>query len=675
MRLTPHNYFKLRTISNIFLLCAALLLTYLVYSPGLSGGFVFDDFPNILTNKWILISNFDVHQLWRAAFSSDAGAFKRPIAMLSFAVNHIFAGLDPYPFKLTNLFIHCINGILVFFCSRLLCKVLLKKNNQGEETLTVSLCSLATATLWLIHPFNVSTVLYVVQRMTSLSASFTLLGLCLYSIGRIKLADDNKRGWYYIASCYLVCLPLSTLTKESGLLLVLYIAIVELCITSRLHISRNDKIILQVLFFCTLILPGLFGSAFLFFKGDALFSYYEFRSFSLQERLYTELRVIFFYLKQILLPNISEMALFHDDFLISKSLFSPISTLFCGLGLLALLIFSIWKKNLSISFGILFFLGSHLLESTIVPLELVFEHRNYLGIFGLQFGLYYFFLTTISSGVTKNIVFVTLFGITLSYSYLTWQRTTDWRSPFFMAYNDALHHPLSARSNFEVAGIVNNLSDLVTDTELKRQNYELAKKFYYATINANASNVLGVFGLMSLECNHKKNIPDELIQLLGERLRTGEIPANINYLVYLLTNQLTKVNCTCDKNKIYQSIKKSLDNPKAKGNRLAATMYALAVFEMNLLQNNESAIDHLKQAIALDHGALDYRLLLIRILVALGKIGDAQEELILLKRLDTLRIYELEITQLNEQLKKQVVKSKNEESEKSNFKPDSALKK
>src|SRR5688500_13964670 len=85
------------------LLPVLLVLVALVYWPGLGGGFVFDDYPNIVQNGALHVTWASTWLEWLAAvFSSPASELQRPLAMLTFAINHALTGLDPYWMKLTN---------------------------------------------------------------------------------------------------------------------------------------------------------------------------------------------------------------------------------------------------------------------------------------------------------------------------------------------------------------------------------------------------------------------------------------------------------------------------------------------------------------------------------------------------------------------------------------------
>ncbi|MBK8894755.1 MAG: hypothetical protein IPN64_12105 [Propionivibrio sp.] len=107
---------------------------------------------------------------------------------------------------------------------------------------------------------------------------------------------------------------------------------------------------------------------------------YAWRDFSLGERLLTEARVLWFYLHMIVLPNLGEMGLHHDDFLISRGPLSPGPPCLPRPGYSCLRgeRLRTAQQTADSHFRHAFFFVGHAMESTIIPLELVLEHRNYL---------------------------------------------------------------------------------------------------------------------------------------------------------------------------------------------------------------------------------------------------------------------------------------------------------
>src|SRR5690606_34996617 len=90
-----------------------VVLTALVYWPGLSGVFLFDDFPNIVTNSRVHVESWDWDAFKRAAGAYQPGIYGRPLATLSFALDWSIGGKDAWQFKLTSVAVHLVNALFV----------------------------------------------------------------------------------------------------------------------------------------------------------------------------------------------------------------------------------------------------------------------------------------------------------------------------------------------------------------------------------------------------------------------------------------------------------------------------------------------------------------------------------------------------------------------------------
>ena len=126
------------------LLLAAVGLTIALYARGLDGPFLFDDSVHITQNRWVKIDSLawpDLVRAWNSSFSGFPG--NRPLAQLTFGINHAFAGLDPRAFKTTNLVIHLVNGLLVFLFTRLALGAV--KPRQARDLTALSAAVVATA--------------------------------------------------------------------------------------------------------------------------------------------------------------------------------------------------------------------------------------------------------------------------------------------------------------------------------------------------------------------------------------------------------------------------------------------------------------------------------------------------------------------------------------------------
>jgi len=131
----------------------------LIYYPGLSGGFVFDDISNILSPVGVRMQELSWDSIKNAALSME----NRPIARVSFGLNYLASGFDPFYFKVVNIVIHGINSALVFGLVLLLLKHQIFVNKTSEYTSRIVIIAAAVSLGWALHPVNVTNVLYIVQ--------------------------------------------------------------------------------------------------------------------------------------------------------------------------------------------------------------------------------------------------------------------------------------------------------------------------------------------------------------------------------------------------------------------------------------------------------------------------------------------------------------------------------
>jgi hypothetical protein len=345
----------MRRLFPFFCLMVALVATFLVYQRGLSGPFLFDDGPNIIHNTDIAIHDFNPDALKQAAFSGHSGPLQRPLSMVSFAANYYATGLDPYYFKLTNLVIHLFNGIGIFILTWLLLDFYRKRFEPCLPVAHSQWVSLAVASAWLLHPFNLTSVLYVVQRMASLSALFSIWGLVLFLWGRTRLYE-GKKGILPMLASLLLFTPLAALSKENGVLLPLFLLVVEVTLFTFHAEKPAIRRFLTGFYVLSVAVPAAVALGYLSMHSAWLLAGYKTRDFTLTERVMTEARVVWFYIGQILLPSTAQMGLYHDDIATSRGWLQPISTALAMAGVIGLfgLSFFARKKAPIIAFGMLF---------------------------------------------------------------------------------------------------------------------------------------------------------------------------------------------------------------------------------------------------------------------------------------------------------------------------------
>jgi tetratricopeptide (TPR) repeat protein len=429
------------------LLGLVLIGVTLIYAPGLNGPFVLDDEENITAVREIAIHHLDYVSLRDAAFSNDSGPFKRPLPALSFALNHYLAGgfESTFGFKLTNLLIHLANTVLVFFfCRALLDTPALLNRIPAEWRVPVAVLA---AALWACHPIQVTNVLYVVQRMNSLSALFVLTGLILFVHGRTQLNTIGAKGFTLMIFGTIGGTALGLASKENAALLPLFALVIEYSLFRfRTHDERTRRLLL-IFYMLVVVLPAVSLVTYLVLNPDFILNSYVTRHFSLLERVLTETRVLWYYIGLILFPAGHRFGLFHDDITLSTGLFTPVSTLFSVIGLLAVLGLGLIqaKRHPLISFAILWFLAGHAIESDFLGLELAYEHRNYLPSYGLLFAAT-FGLVSVTRG-SRLAGTLTLAAVILTLSFFTWNRANAWSDLQGLAEQTVRTHPDSPRAN------------------------------------------------------------------------------------------------------------------------------------------------------------------------------------------------------------------------------------
>lgn len=441
---------RIRRLALFLFPLAIILMTVVAYWPGLHGPYVLDDGENIVQNPAVAIHDLNFDSLYQALTSNESGPLKRPIAALSFALNHYFAGGfdDPLPFKLTNLIIHSINTVLVYLLAMLLLQspALHLVLRPGMKHYAAGLVS----AIWALHPLQLTSVLYVVQRMNSLSAMFVLSGLIVFCHGRLRAARGDAGGFALMYAGVGLGTLLGVGAKENAALLPLLALVIDrILFAGEPGVTPLIRRQARLFYALTVLVPlGAFVT-YLFFHPEFLLSAYDQRHFTLWERLLTQSRVLWFYLGLLVLPNVRHLGLFHDDIHISHSLLDPLTTLPAVISTVILLAFAVFRSSRFplLGFGVLWFLAGHSLESSIFGLEIAYEHRNYLPSFGVLFVLVIAGWAMLQKARASKFYAAVPMAVILVLAFVTWSRANAWSDIRHLAEDSVRHHPASPRAN------------------------------------------------------------------------------------------------------------------------------------------------------------------------------------------------------------------------------------
>jgi protein O-mannosyl-transferase len=605
---------RLRSMLPLLGLC---LLTAGAYWGGIHGNFVFDDVAGVVNNRSLRGLDGSLQSLVTAATSGNSSPLGRPLSMASFALNFAFFGDSPFSFKLANLLIHLVDGMLIFVLAR----QVLRAQGYGVQTNRSLLPAMAVAAAWLLHPINLTPVLLVIQRMTSLSGLFVLAALVLYLYGR---QARGKHGVFAIAAALFVCWPAAVLSKETGLLLPIYVFLCEWLVLGTFRsIPAGKK------WFALSLVCGLFA-VLCAVEWSFITQGYSVRDFGLGERLLTEPRVLWFYVSQLMLPAPEAFALFHDDIAISHGLLDPPQTLFAIAAWTAVGASAFrWRTRYPLfAFAVFWFLASHLLESTALPLEIAYEHRNYIASFGLFLWLASLLFPDRLAvpGYAPRLVLAASFAFLCG--LLTSIRSLQWEDEFQRAQVEVAYHPLSARANYQAAAAT--MQRTFESGGGNPMAYQMVQFYYKRAADLDKSSKAPLIGLVYLDCaNGLRNDPAVRTALL-RRFSTERFTLGDRAVVQSLSGLLVEGRLCMDDQQVKSLIDAALSNPAADGSMRGLINAVGMDYAAANMHSIPVALAYAQAAVASDPGNVALRSNLIHLLLRANRVDDARHEYMIL---------------------------------------------
>jgi len=441
-----------------FAFMALLIILLLVYSNSFQGEWHFDDYHNIVDNRCVHLRSLSTDDLSRSFYGLTCDAadrrISRPLAYASLALNFLADGTQVTGYHLVNFVIHFTAALFLFFLVRMTLALPSMKEQYGSVAYPVALLS---AFIWATSPLQVHAVTIIVQRMASMAGLAYVASLYFYA--RARTAGQGRSRPVFYVLCVISALA-AFATKENTAVLPLSLLLYDLFFIQGIAtVSVKRTLKGSVLPIAVVVVLGLIYTDFSLQQGT-----YEagVRPFSPLERLLTQGRVLFFYVSLLLYPIPSRLTLLHD-IEISRSLFDPSSTLAAIVGIVLCILFAVLRarKYPLLSFATLFFILNHLVEGTVIPLELVFEHRNY---------------------IPSMFLFVPVaYGMLRCLDYFAYSRGFQ----AFMAGGLALLLAFQGHTTFHRNDIVRSdvhlwLDNVRKSPELSRPRINLAKQYYEA---------------------------------------------------------------------------------------------------------------------------------------------------------------------------------------------------
>lgn len=638
---------RTRTWLPWLLLALAALVTAAIYWPGRTGGWVFDDYPNIVDNAAIhILPGHSTLAAWvNSALSSPSSFLHRPLASLTFSLNWYVGGGAIEPFKLTNIAIHLVNGVLLFCMLQALLRLFARRWPTRIEPAAGTRLALLVAAAWMLLPINLMAVLYVVQRMESLCQVFVLAGLWAYLHGRWMMltATDPRRdqhGFSLAVAGIVLGTVVGLASKETAVLLPVFAFLVEWIVVrfarsvsssgepptlggdNAIRRASQDKRI-WTLFAVTLFVPATLG--FLWLLRAALYAgTWSARTFTLGQRLLTEPRVLVDYLHWTLLPNPAVLSLYHDEIVKSTSLLAPWTTLASIALLTALAIVAVWLRNRRplVALGIAWFFAGNLLTATIVPLELVYEQRMYFASIGVLLAVGALLL-----GLRWRIphalprVFVIVVAL-LWYPIATNLRAQEWSNSVRLATSEAIRHPESPRANYTAGR-----EWMIAAGYRQGHALDLAWKFIRRAAAIPGASTLPEQALIMLADHRQQGDDAAYWAAFTDKLRRQPTSQEDISALISLSDCYEAGVCVFDVANLQRAFAAALSRPYP----IARLDGAYAKFARDILRNDALATTYLARAVAGAPGEPGYR---IDLAALYAKQGETEKALV---QIDALR--------------------------------------
>jgi len=348
-------------------------IVFIIYSNTFQSPWILDDFQNIVNNPRIQISSLSLKNVTESFFSNTLTPEKlyRPLSCFTFAMNALAGGTNVFGYHLVNISLHAATSLILMLLLVLVFKTPAFEKTPDREKYFIIILSTA---LWAINPIQIQSVTYIVQRMASLCTFFSLISFVFYIKARLSKSSRQIIIFYI---CCMVVIACSFFSKENGIITIPLILVIEY------FLFRNGdfKILAKKEFiagFSIFIVLALCFSFYTISLSD-LQALYEMRPFTLYERLLTQPKVLLYYLSLIFYPLPQRFSIEHEILISSGILSPPLTFLYIALVIsffTACVVSS--KIPLFVRLGVVFFFVAHSIESSVLPLEMVFEHRNYL---------------------------------------------------------------------------------------------------------------------------------------------------------------------------------------------------------------------------------------------------------------------------------------------------------
>ena len=174
-----------------------VLTAVIIHVPALSGELIWDDIYLAHDNPFIKSPLLILEAFRHYLFLDSYSAHYRPVQNLSLIFDYFFWNDNTYGFHLTNVLLHGICGILLYFLLR---RLLTSFFTHRLTSTTLSTTAFLVALIWTVHPVHSAAVDYISGRADSLAFLFAATGWLLFLCAEDSLSVLPRIFFYGLAS-------------------------------------------------------------------------------------------------------------------------------------------------------------------------------------------------------------------------------------------------------------------------------------------------------------------------------------------------------------------------------------------------------------------------------------------------------------------------------------------
>ncbi len=461
-----------------------VLMIFSAYSNTFTSPPYLDDFHSFIYEKALYLDHISVSSL--LSLSQTMFGRTRFLPVVTLALNHSLGHSNLIYFHAVNLLIHLLAFLAVFWLVSQIMAAGKDKDAEGPLFEIANFFPLCVAAIWALSPLQTNAVTYLVQRMAAMQTLFFTLSVACFIKARLLSGKKTRSAtiFYFLCALAAIC---SFLSKENSAVLPVALALTDFWFFDSAWMKKAWAIcrktgwkvraaafaaVLSSCFYAfTVVLPKVLSG-------------YAHRDFNLVERLLTEGRVVVWYMSLLLWPDPARLSMNHEVE-ISTSLLSPLTTLPALLLIGALIFLAVRLRRLFpvITYGIAWFFLNLVIESTIIPLELVFEHRLYLPSIGFYLSVAGLFAVLFRRAAkrlpkaefAKAACSALLIGAACL-ALLTFTRNGDWENRLTLHHAAVTKAPDSPRTNADYANVLCDAGLYEEAIKYAEKSIELGRK-------------------------------------------------------------------------------------------------------------------------------------------------------------------------------------------------------